>query len=43
MGLAMGLSEDFSRDLLKLIHNESIRVQEAVMNTPAPLPANGSK
>ncbi|MCS6973644.1 MAG: bifunctional 3-deoxy-7-phosphoheptulonate synthase/chorismate mutase type II [Cyclobacteriaceae bacterium] len=35
LGLAMGLADSFSRDLLKLIHQESIRVQEEVMNAPA--------
>jgi chorismate mutase len=35
-GWAMGLSEDFSRELLKLIHQESIRVQEEVMNNRIP-------
>lgn len=32
MGLAMGLQEDFTRDVLKLVHNESIAVQTRVMN-----------
>lgn len=32
MGLAMGLSEEFSRDMLKLIHKESIQIQTRVMN-----------
>ncbi|QOI97394.1 MAG: bifunctional 3-deoxy-7-phosphoheptulonate synthase/chorismate mutase type II [Flammeovirgaceae bacterium] len=32
LGLAMGLSEDFTRDMLKLVHHESIHVQEKVMN-----------
>lgn len=32
LGLAMGLSEDFTRDMLKLVHHESIHVQERVMN-----------
>jgi chorismate mutase len=32
MALAMGISEEFSRDFLKLIHNESIQVQTKVMN-----------
>jgi hypothetical protein len=28
----MGLDEGFTRDLLRLIHHESIQVQERVMN-----------
>jgi len=32
LGKAMGLSETFTHDLLKLIHNESIQVQTKVMN-----------
>lgn len=32
MGLAMGLQEDFAREILKLVHNESISVQTRVMN-----------
>lgn len=32
MGLAMGLSEEFSREILKLIHKESIQVQTRIMN-----------
>ena len=32
LGLAMGLSEEFSREILKLIHKESIQVQTRVMN-----------
>ncbi len=32
MGLAMGLSEDFSREMLKLVHHESIQVQTSIMN-----------
>lgn len=32
LGLAMGLTEGFTRDMLKLVHNESIQVQERVMN-----------
>jgi chorismate mutase len=32
LGKAMGLSEAFSADLLKLIHNESIQIQTKVMN-----------
>lgn len=31
-GNAMGLSEDFTKNLLKLVHKESIQVQQAVMN-----------
>jgi chorismate mutase len=31
-GVAMGLDEGFTRDLLRLIHHESIQVQERVMN-----------
>ncbi len=41
IGLAMGLAEGFSRDLLKLIHQESIRVQEEVMNAGIQTPAQG--
>lgn len=32
MGLAMGISEDFSKEFLKLIHQESIQIQTEVMN-----------
>jgi len=32
LGVAMGLDEGFTRDLLRLIHHESIQVQERVMN-----------
>lgn len=32
MGKAMGLDEGFTRDLLRLVHHESIQVQEKVMN-----------
>ncbi len=32
LGKAMGLNEEFTNDLLKLIHNESIQVQTKVMN-----------
>ena len=32
MGLAMGLSDEFTKDMLKLIHHESIQVQTKVMN-----------
>lgn len=32
LGLAMGLSEEFSREMLKLIHQESIQVQMRIMN-----------
>ena len=32
LGRAMGLSEEFTNDLLKLIHQESIQVQTRVMN-----------
>ncbi len=32
LGLAMGLSEEFMVDMLKLIHEESIQVQTKVMN-----------
>lgn len=32
MGVAMGLDEGFMRDLLRLIHHESIQVQTKVMN-----------
>lgn len=32
LGLAMGLSEEFSREMLKLVHQESIQVQTRVMN-----------
>ena len=41
VGLAMGLTEGFSRDLLKLIHQESIRVQEEVMNPVGPTGKTG--
>lgn len=33
MGLAMGISEDFSKEFLKLVHQESIQIQTKVMNT----------
>ena len=32
LGKAMGLDEGFTRDLLRLVHHESIQVQEKVMN-----------
>lgn len=32
LGKAMGLNEEFTNDLLKLIHNESIQVQTRIMN-----------
>jgi chorismate mutase len=32
MALAMGISESFSKEFLKLIHNESIQIQTKVMN-----------
>jgi len=32
LGKAMGLDEGFTRDLLRLIHHESIQVQTKVMN-----------
>jgi len=32
LGKAMGLDEGFTRDLLRLIHHESIQVQEKIMN-----------
>jgi chorismate mutase len=32
MGKAMGLDEGFMRDLLRLVHHESIQVQTKVMN-----------
>jgi chorismate mutase len=32
MALAMGISENFSKEFLKLIHNESIQIQTKVMN-----------
>jgi chorismate mutase len=32
LGLAMGLDEGFTRDLLRLVHHESIQVQTRVMN-----------
>jgi hypothetical protein len=32
MGTAMGLSEDFMRILLQIIHKESIKRQAEVMN-----------
>jgi chorismate mutase len=32
MGLAMGLQEEFTREMLKLVHHESIQVQTRVMN-----------
>jgi chorismate mutase len=33
LGLAMGLTEDFTKEMLKLVHHESIQVQEKVMNS----------
>jgi chorismate mutase len=33
MGLAMGISEEFSKEFLKLVHQESIQIQTKVMNT----------
>jgi chorismate mutase len=35
LGKAMGLNVDFTQELLKLIHNESIQIQTAVMNKVA--------
>lgn len=35
MGKAMGLDEGFTRDLLRLVHHESIQVQTKVMNRVA--------
>ena len=32
LGKAMGLDEGFTRDLLRLVHHESIQVQTKVMN-----------
>jgi chorismate mutase len=32
MGLAMGISQNFSKEFLKLIHQESIQIQTEVMN-----------
>lgn len=32
LGLAMGLREEFSREMLKLVHKESIQVQTRIMN-----------
>ncbi len=32
LGRAMGMDEGFTRDLLRLIHHESIQVQEKIMN-----------
>jgi chorismate mutase len=32
---AMGLSEEFTTELLKLIHHESIQIQTKVMNSVA--------
>jgi chorismate mutase len=32
MGMAMGLDEGFTRDLLRLVHHESIQVQTKIMN-----------
>lgn len=43
LGLAMGLADGFSRDLLKLIHQESIRVQEEVMNKDVQVTVNGKQ
>lgn len=37
MGKAMGLDEGFTRDLLRLIHHESIQVQTKVMNAESKL------
>lgn len=34
LGKAMGLDEGFTRDLLRLVHHESIQVQTQVMNEP---------
>lgn len=39
MGLAMGISEDFSREFLRLIHQESIQIQTRVMNEGQTLPS----
>jgi chorismate mutase len=30
--MAMGLSEEFTKEMLKIIHNESIQIQTKVMN-----------
>lgn len=35
MGLAMGISEEFSKEFLKLVHQESIQIQTKVMNSVA--------
>jgi len=35
LGKAMGLNQDFTQELLKLIHNESIQIQTSVMNKVA--------
>lgn len=35
MGLAMGISEGFSKEFLKLVHNESIQIQTEIMNQEA--------
>lgn len=32
MSMAMGLGEEFTKDMLKLIHSESIQIQTKVMN-----------
>jgi len=32
MGKAMGLDEGFMRDLLRLVHHESIQIQTRIMN-----------
>jgi chorismate mutase len=32
MSMAMGLSEEFTKDMLKIIHSESIQIQTKVMN-----------
>jgi len=32
LGKAMGLSEEFTNDMMKLIHRESIQIQTKVMN-----------
>jgi chorismate mutase len=32
IGLAMGLSEEFMKDMLKLVHHESIQVHTRIMN-----------
>ena len=35
LGRAMGLNEEFTGELLKLIHHESIQIQTKVMNKVA--------